>query len=134
MNTLKATLAKVQKVGLLSYVSVEVRGHDVGALMVDVDGFGPLKEGMALNVLFKESEVFIATPESTVSAANAFVCPVAWVNEGVLVSEVGFAFGGEEVVSMITTASLKRLGVEVGKPFMWCVKANEVTLQKVRHA
>jgi len=38
------------------------------------------------------------------------------------------------VVSIITTASLKRLGVETGKPFMWFVKANEVTLQKVRHA
>ncbi|MBN2965144.1 hypothetical protein JWV37_10150 [Sulfurospirillum sp. T05] len=133
MNSLRATVVSVQQVGLLAQVSLEVSGQPMRALMVDIDAFAPLEKGTLVQVLFKESEVLIATPHSTVSAANAFVCPVAWVNQGELVSEVGFAFGEDEVVSMITTASLKRLDVAVGKSFMWFVKANEVTLQKVKH-
>lgn len=134
MNVLNAKVIGVQEVDLLAQVSLQVQGEKMRALMVDMQGFSPLEVGTAVKVLFKENEVLIATPESIVSAANAFVCPVAWVNEGKLVSEVGFVFGEEEVVSIITTTSLKRLGVEAGKPFMWFVKANEVTLQKMRHA
>jgi len=133
VNILDAKIVQVQSVGFLSQVNLHVNSQTMRALIVDIATFAPLEEGMAVKALFKESEVLIATPQSFVSSANAFVSPVVWINQGEIVSEVAFEFEGNEVVSMITTASLKRLGVEVGKSFMWFVKANEVTLKKVKN-
>ncbi|MGD9655518.1 MAG: molybdopterin-binding protein, partial [Sulfuricurvum sp.] len=97
-----------------------------------IDSLGDLHGGEAMEILFKETEVLLATKESLVSASNAFVSKVKRIEKGKILSEVTFDFAGEEVCSLITSASLERLEVAEGKELLWFVKANEITLQRGR--
>lgn len=130
MNRLHAKLLSYESEGELSRVALEVQGERFYSLLIDIESLGTLQEGERFEVLFKETEVLIATKESSVSASNAFVSKVKRLSKGKILSEAVFDFFEEEVCSLITTASLERLGVEVGKEFLWFVKANEITLQR----
>lgn len=130
MNVLQGTIQHIQTVNELSRVEIDLHGHTFVSLVVDIDSFGEIAIGNAVTLLFKEAEVLIGTKESTVSASNAFVSRVKKITQGKILSEVTFDFEGGEVISLITTSSLKRLQIEAGKEFLWFIKANEVTLQK----
>ena len=132
MNRLHAKLLSFESEGELSRVVLECRGKKFTSLVIDIDSLGGLESGEAMEILFKETEVLLATKESLVSASNAFVSKVKRVQKGKILSEVTFDFEGEEVCSLITSASLERLGVTEEKEFLWFVKANEITLQKGR--
>ncbi len=128
MNTLQGRIAAVHHAGALCKVDVTLGEAHLSALIVD-DTFA-LHVGASVLLHFKETEVMLATPESRVSAQNAFIGEVRSITRGVMVSEIAFDFYGFDVRSIITTASLDGLHVEVGKSFLWFVKANEITLQR----
>ncbi|MBN2895517.1 MAG: TOBE domain-containing protein [Campylobacterales bacterium] len=128
MNTLRGIVSTVHHAGALCKVDITVDASPLSALIVD-DAFA-LHVNDAVMIHFKETEVMLATPESRVSAQNAFIGEVRAIERGEMVSEVSFDFHGFDVRSIITTASLDSLHVSISKPFLWFVKANELTLQK----
>ncbi|MGD9718944.1 MAG: molybdopterin-binding protein [Sulfurimonadaceae bacterium] len=132
MNRLHAKLESYESEGELSRVVLECRGRRFYSLVIDIDSLGDLHGGEAMEILFKETEVLLATKESLVSASNAFVSKVKRIEKGKILSEVTFDFAGDEVCSLITSASLERLEVAEGKELLWFVKANEITLQRGR--
>jgi molybdopterin-binding protein len=132
MNRLHAKLESYESEGELSRAVLNFKGKRLYSLLIDIESMGAICEGEAMEILFKETEVLLATKESLVSASNAFVSKVKRIEKGKILSEVTFDFEGEEVCSLITSASLERLGVTEEKEFLWFVKANEITLQKGR--
>lgn len=128
MNKLKGVITNINNVGELSKVDINVGGYGFSALIIDIDRL--LHVGSSIGLLFKESEVLVATKESKVSARNAFVSTVLSVEKGTLLSMIKFDFLGNGVASMITTASVETLKIKEGEEFLWFVKANEITLQR----
>ncbi|OIP54670.1 MAG: hypothetical protein AUK54_05775 [Helicobacteraceae bacterium CG2_30_36_10] len=87
--------------------------------------------GENVNILFKETEVMIATPDSKVSARNSFVCPISDIEMGVLLCNIAFDFDSYIIHAIITKNALLELECEKGESFRWFVKSNEVSIQKI---
>lgn len=63
------------------------------------------------------------------SARNQIQGTVAAIEEGSVMADVTVTLsGGGEIVSVITLASLKRLGLQVGSPVVVVVKSTDVML------
>ncbi|MDY0116865.1 MAG: molybdenum-pterin-binding protein [Sulfurimonadaceae bacterium] len=130
MNKLHATLESYEVEGELCRLVLDADGQKFYTLLLDIDAFGNFTTGDSFSLLFKESEVFVATKESCVSASNSFVSLIKHIKHGKILSEITFDFFGSEIVALITYHSAVRLKLEVDKDFLWFVKANEITLQK----
>lgn len=89
-----------------------------------------LEAGRPATVLVKASAVLLAVGEGiTTSARNAFGGTVTAVREGAVNGEVQMALpGGEEITSVITNGSIRRLGIEPGSSATALVKASSVLL------
>jgi molybdate transport system regulatory protein len=61
-----------------------------------------------------------------ISARNQFPGVVASVRHGAVMSEVVIDIGGHEIVSLISTSSVKRLRLKKGKKAVAVIKATEV--------
>ena len=131
MNTLKGHIVAIDSSEGLQLVKVEVNQTRFTSLIIE-DTHAPFVVGEAVYVLFKETEVFLATSDSRVSAQNAVIGTISAIEEGVLLSHVTFGFNEGSVGAIITKESAKALGCKVGERLMWCVKSNETTLQKVQ--
>lgn len=130
MNKLYAMLDSYEIEGELCRVTLYANEQKFYALLLDIDSFGDFKIGDKFSLLFKESEVFVATKDSSVSASNSFVSTIKDIKHGKILSEISFDYNSITIVSLITKNSADRLGLEIGKEFLWFVKANEITIQK----
>jgi molybdopterin-binding protein len=65
-----------------------------------------------------------------ISARNQLKGKVKQVTLGAVMSEVVVDIGGQEVVSMISKASVERLGLKPGDPVVAIIKATEVMIGK----
>ena len=65
-----------------------------------------------------------------ISARNQLKGKVTQVTPGAVMSEVVVDIGGQEVVSMISKASVERLGLEPGDSVVAIIKATEVIIGK----
>jgi len=65
-----------------------------------------------------------------ISARNQLKGKVKQVTLGAVMSEVVVDIGGQEVVSMISKASVERLGLKPGDPVVAIIKATEVIIGK----
>jgi len=65
-----------------------------------------------------------------ISARNQLKGKVKQVTAGAVMSEVVVDIGGQEVVSMISKASVERLGLKPGDPVVAIIKATEVIIGK----
>ncbi|MGC4034183.1 MAG: TOBE domain-containing protein [Tepidisphaeraceae bacterium] len=62
------------------------------------------------------------------SARNQFKGTVVSIRSGSVMSEVVVDIGGHQIVSLISTSSVKRLKLKKGKPAVAVIKATEVLL------
>ncbi len=62
------------------------------------------------------------------SARNQFVGTVVSVRNGAVMSEVVIDIGGHQIVSLISTSSVKRLKLKKGKQAVAVIKATEVII------
>jgi molybdate transport system regulatory protein len=62
------------------------------------------------------------------SARNQFVGTVVSVTNGAVMSEVVIDIGGHQIVSLISTSSVKRLKLKKGKSAVAVIKATEVII------
>ena len=65
-----------------------------------------------------------------ISARNQLKGKVKHVTPGAVMSEVVVDIGGQEVVSMISKASVERLGLKPGDSVVAIIKATEVIIGK----
>ena len=128
MNILQGKISDIKTCDEISQVSVDVGGIVFSSILIDADSMN-LKIHDNVDILFKETEVLVATKQSSVSARNAFLGGVMEIKQGAILSEISFSFQKSIIKSIITTGSLKALNIKKGDEFLWFVKANEVTLR-----
>ncbi|MBN2768659.1 MAG: TOBE domain-containing protein [Campylobacterales bacterium] len=128
MNRLTGVIKEIKSVEGITQVFVEVEDKILSVLILSGDE--EYKEGERVNLLFKETEVMIATPESQVSARNSFVSRITSISIGEILAEVAFDFYGKKITSIITRGALNELKCQVDDEFRWLVKSNEVSIQK----
>lgn len=128
MNILQGKISDIKTCDEIAQVSVDVGGIVFSSILIDADSMN-LKIHDNVDILFKETEVLVATKLSCVSARNAFFGDVVEIKQGAILSEISFSFQETIIKSIITTGSLQALDIKEGDEFLWFVKANEVTLR-----
>lgn len=128
MNQLKGTIKNIKSAGGITQVFIEVEDKLLSALILSSDEEYNKEE--SVNLLFKETEVMIATKESKVSARNCFVSPVISIEAGEILTQVEFDFFGTKISAIITKGALEEFGFKVGDELMWFIKSNEISIQK----
>jgi len=136
MNRLPGCISAVESNGYLSLVDVEVEGEQFTAtLLEDPSAARYLKQGSAVEVLFKETEVSLAKNLSgVISLRNRFPVTVTQINRGSIMTEVCVDYRGHALSSIITTRAVGRLKLEIGDEVEALVKANEITLMEAGDA
>lgn len=128
MNRLNGTIKNIKSVDGITHIYVEVGDKIFSSLILSGDE--EYQKGEEVHLLFKETEVMIATKESIVSARNSFISPITFINMGEILAEVQFDFDGIPITSIITRGALYDLKCNVGDEFRWFIKSNEVTIGK----
>lgn len=130
MNKLKGIVKEIKTCNEIAQISIEVNEKfTFTSMMIDANQFY-LNIGDIVDILFKETEVLVATTSSKVSAKNAFISKVTHIDKGQILSQIFFDFDGFCVSSIISSSSVDSLVIEKDYEFLWFIKANEVTIQK----
>jgi molybdopterin-binding protein len=129
VNSLNGTIKHTKTVDGITHVYIEVGNKILSSLILSDDE--EYQKEQEVNLLFKETEVMIATKESIVSARNSFVSHITLINIGEILAQVEFDFDGIRIVSIITKGALYELKCNIGDEFRWFVKSNEISIQKV---
>lgn len=132
MNRLEGTITAVQSSGGISLIDLDVHGHPLSSLVIETPQSNSyLRPGNAVLVLFKETEVSIATSFSGgISCRNRLRSAIRAIERSEILSKLFLDFDGLPVVSVITTRSVDALGLKVGDVVEGVVKSNEITIKK----
>lgn len=128
MNSIKAKISAIKHHEGIMQINATFAEERLSALLLSADESYTIDEDIEL--LFKETEVMLATLESKVSARNFFVSPIVSIERGEILAQVAFDFHGVEINAIITKDALEDLGCKEGALFCWFVKSNEITLQR----
>ena len=128
MNILKGTIVSIKQSDSLSLIFIDVEGQLFNSLVVE-SGENNFEVGAEVNLIFKETEVTLATTNSILSERNSFVSKITHIENGKLLANITLDFFGNEINAIITKGALHGLKCKIGYEFLWVVKANEVTLQ-----
>ena len=133
MNRLRGRIISIESNDHVSLVDVDVSGDTFTATLLETpDDASYLRLGNAVDVLFKETEVSLAKGLSgLISLRNRMNTTVKLVRSGVILSEVMLDYRGQQISSIITTRSIKRMDIKAGDEVEALVKANEVTLMEI---
>ncbi len=129
MNQVQGIIKDIKSVEGITQIYVQSGDKIFSSLILGEEE--DCKKEEKVNLLFKETEVMIASKESVVSARNSFVSPITYINMGEILAEVHFDFDGVQIVSIVTRGALYDLKCNVGDTFRWFVKSNEVSIAKV---
>lgn len=129
MNTLKGNIVAIQKSDSLMLVFMDVEGQLFNSLLLENTSENALHVGMDVLLIFKETEVTLATTESIVSEKNSLVSKITHIENGKLLANITLDFFGNNINAIITQGALHGLRCKIGDEFRWIVKASEITLQ-----
>jgi molybdopterin-binding protein len=129
MNKLTGFIQEIKSCDDIVQISIDIKGEIFTSLILSSNEV--YKIGQKVNILFKETEVMIASVSSKISARNAFICKITEIKNGEILSSISFDFYGDKIVSIITKNALLDLNCKENEEFMWFVKSNEISIQKV---
>lgn len=132
-NVWLGQVAEIQKGAVNSVVHIQLKGSDqITSVITDasVQRLG-LKRGMEVMAIVKASNVLLGLevdPQS-ISARNILSGIITNIIPGTVNNEITVELpGGSTVTSIITSASVKRLGLTVDQPVSAIIKASDVLL------
>lgn len=131
MNSFSGHITDIRTSDALSVVTVSVDAAvTFKAIVIDNPETAPyLSEGHAVHVLFKETEVVIATgKDPAVSLQNRVEGTISAIDKGLLLSRIVIHTPIGEVVSVISTNAVDALGLTENKNVIAMIKLNEVAL------
>lgn len=133
MNTLVGEIVEIIEHNSLTLVRAEVNAIALTAVVLDTPSTADyLKIGNKVNIIFKETEVIIATGAALkISLQNRFKGPVKSIECGELLSKVVVDSPAGEITSIITTNATKQLELESGTEVTALVKTNEMMLSPI---
>lgn len=130
-NQLKATVAAVKAGAVNNEVTLRLeKGTLITSIITSAscESLG-LKEGVTAYAVVKASNIMIGEEggKLKLSARNQLAGTVKAVTEGAVNAEVAVTLdGGEEITSIITMTSAKKLALAPGKKVLVVVKASDV--------
>jgi len=130
MNRLPGIISAIDMHGSIALVDVTVGDCRFTSTLIGAgEDVGAWQAGMAVVLLFKETEVSLAKNLSgLLSMRNRIPCTITGIERGKLLTRVGLDFLGHRIESVITTRSSHTLDLAVGDKVEGLVKANEMTL------
>lgn len=144
MNRIRAKIIKITKSGAVALVKFESLKSSVNpngnlanqtianpaifsAIMLDFAE--NLTLGRECNVIFKESEVMIASVDSRISARNRFLSRIVKIECDEIFARIFLDFEGTQITVLITKEASLELNLREGEIVLWFVKANEVMVE-----
>ena len=131
MNSFQGNIVDIKTSGNLSLVSVELESQQlIQSIIIETPKTAAyLKNGGPIQVLFKETEVVIATEKlKTISLQNQIAANVSQVDSGELLSKVVLNSELGPLVSVISTRAVEQLNLAAGVSVFAMIKLNEVML------
>ncbi|WP_331774115.1 TOBE domain-containing protein [Sulfurospirillum sp. 1612] len=113
-------------------IVVPKSGHELFANITN-SGIESLmvQEGDEVVAIFKSSSIMLSTDENiTISARNRISGIITQITQNNTNSEVVIDVGGDSITSVITTGSVKRLGLKVGSQVVALIKSSEIMIGK----
>lgn len=130
MNRVGGEIREIKKSGEIEHIIVESKNALFSVLILGSNE--SYKVADRVELLFKESEVMVATIESKVSARNSFVSKIIEIEEGEILANVTFSFYDLKISSIITKEALKDLSCSVGDDNRWFIKSNEISILRAK--
>ena len=132
MNKISGIISELENEGNLTIVHMKAgESHFKTIILDDPKESSYLKVDTPVEILFKETEVSISTkPLSCISLSNQIPGTITAIEKGKLLSQIVLDCDGKTIVSIITTSSTDRLGLEIGKKVYSLVKTNELMISK----
>lgn len=133
MNRIKGTITAIETDEGISLVTVEAVGQLFSSVVIDTPQTAPyLRVGNPVFLVFKETEMAIGKDLSGgLSIRNRFAATISAIEESSVLAKITLDFNGQQLVSMITTASSRRLKLQVGDRIEGLVKTTEMSLMKM---
>ena len=130
MNKLKGIILQVNSDEHMSIVEMLVNDITLKTIVIETPSSAPfLKTGNKINILFKETEVSIATDYSgKISLQNRMDCKIRALNKGRLLSTISLDFKGMDITSVITSAAVEQLNLKINDEVTALVKTNEIII------
>ncbi len=131
MNRFKGQISDIQVSDDLSIVSVRMSQQIVlKAIVIETPQTASyLLVNHSIDVLFKETEVVICLPQCTaISLQNRIPARMKKIQSGQLLSQLFLDTEMGEVVSIISTNSVEKLGLAIGSDVVAMIKLNEMML------
>lgn len=130
MNKLKGIISQVVSDDHMSIVEMKVGDVTLKTIVIETPASAPfLKPGNEINILFKETEVSIATNYSgKISLQNKLNCKIKAINKGRLLSMISLDFKGTDISSVITSAAVEQLDLKIDDEVTALVKTNEIII------
>jgi molybdate transport system regulatory protein len=130
MNRLSGQITSVEAVGSIALIEVAVGERRYTATLVGAgEEVASWPNGMAVTLLFKETEVSLAKNLSgLISMRNRIPAQVAAIERGQLLTKVTLDADGHSIESIITTRSSHSLALAIGDAVEGLVKSNEMSL------
>lgn len=132
MNSFKGTVSRVETSDYISEVTVAVDDHvTLNILLIGKgEAAGYMVAGNEVRVLFKETEVILATENSGVSVKNRWEGTINNIIAGKLISRVDLDCSPGPVSAVIASSSVVQLGLQPGKSVYVMIQANEIMLSE----
>ena len=130
MNIIQATIVDLEQFEGLTLIKANAQNQFFSAIIVDdLSAQDDLGIGSLVNLGFKETEVSIGLAPIAISLRNQIHGKISHIQEGKLLSRVVLDTSFGQVKSLITTGSVKRLQLIVGKEVIALVKTNEMLIE-----
>jgi molybdopterin-binding protein len=131
MNQVKGTIRAVESDEGLILVSVESAGDTFSALMVETAENRSMETGMTVFMAFRETETAIGKDLSGgLSVRNRFPAVITAIAQSPILTKITLDFRGTQLSSVITSASAKRLELQIGDTVEALVKTTDMSLIK----
>ena len=114
----------------MSMVDIDVQGDVFSSIVLETPASASyLKQGNSVQMLFKETEVSIGKNlTGLISLRNRFKGTIRRIERSEILSKIFLNYQSQEIVSIISTRSVGKLGLIDGDEVEWLVKTNEVSL------
>jgi len=133
MNKLKGFIKSIKSSKSISIVEVKVGNQIFKSVVLETpESSSYLKEKNEVYILFKETEVAIGKNfYGNISLSNKIKCKIVNIEEGKIISKIELTFEDKNIISIITTDSLKKMNLKENDEIIAFIKANEVYLMEV---
>ena len=127
MNQIKASVTEIQSVENLNIVTFKVNNHSLKMMSLDLSNV--LVVGATVSLLFKPTTVAIAKNISgELSFSNQLEVKIVSMKVGELLASLKLTFDEYTLESIITSASVKRMGLEVGESVIALIKSSDLSM------